>query len=582
MKIFIRFLLAEGCLVMASACSSPYIQPDAPIEEVPFTAVHLTDSFWAPRIETNRTVSIPSAFKECERNGRFDNFAIAGGLMEGEHRGDFSFDDTDPYKVIEGASYSLAVKYDEKLDAYLDSVIHIISEAQEPDGYLTTCVTNRCTRLSGWWGTHRWEKINSHELYNSGHLYEAAVAHYKATGKRTLFDVALRNADLVCKVFGPGEGQKHVPSGHPIVEMALAKLYKVTGDKKYLDMARYFIEETGRGTDGHRLSEYSQDHKPILQQNEIVGHAVRAGYLYSGVADVAALSNDTAYFHALEHIWGNMVSKKMYITGGIGSRAQGEGFGPNYELHNQTAYCETCASIANVFWNHRMFLATGHAKYEDVLERASTPDTLVIPILNVYGTGPRIGRLVPSVCVLDGCIYIVGFVSGEGEITQMGTIFRMVFGARPEQGIARERLDKVADELRGCGIKVDVSDDINRDTFIKWAFISAMACTGAYHDVPMGEVQHEGEVRDTFVGLSRESAEIGRRLGVEFPEDPIAYNLKVIDKLDPHSTASMQKDIARGHESEIQGLLFDMIDLGERLGVELPTYRRVAQKFRKA
>ena len=370
MKIFIRFLLAEGCLVMASACSSPYIQPDAPIEEVPFTAVHLTDSFWAPRIETNRTVSIPSAFKECERNGRFDNFAIAGGLMEGEHRGDFSFDDTDPYKVIEGASYSLAVKYDEKLDAYLDSVIHIISEAQEPDGYLTTCVTNRCTRLSGWWGTHRWEKINSHELYNSGHLYEAAVAHYKATGKRTLFDVALRNADLVCKVFGPGEGQKHVPSGHPIVEMALAKLYKVTGDKKYLDMARYFIEETGRGTDGHRLSEYSQDHKPILQQNEIVGHAVRAGYLYSGVADVAALSNDTAYFHALEHIWGNMVSKKMYITGGIGSRAQGEGFGPNYELHNQTAYCETCASIANVFWNHRMFLATGQAKYEDVLERA--------------------------------------------------------------------------------------------------------------------------------------------------------------------------------------------------------------------
>ena len=217
---------------------------------------------------------------------------------------------------------------------------------------------------------------------------------------------------------------------------------------------------------------------------------------------------------------------------------------------------------------------------KEVLERASTPDTLVIPILNVYGTGPRIGRLVPSVHVLDGCIYIVGFVSGEGEITQMGSIFRLVFGARPEQGIARERLDCIAEALQACGIKAEVSDDINRDTFIKWAFISAMACTGAYHDVPMGEVQNEGEVRDTFIGLSRESAEIGRRSGVVYPENPVAYNLKVIDSLDPHSTASMQKDIARGHESEIQGLLFDLIDLGERLGVDLPTYHKVALKFK--
>lgn len=217
---------------------------------------------------------------------------------------------------------------------------------------------------------------------------------------------------------------------------------------------------------------------------------------------------------------------------------------------------------------------------KEVLERASTPDTLVIPILNVYGTGPRIGRLVPSVHVLDGCIYIVGFVSGEGEITQMGSIFRLVFGARPEQGIARERLDCIAEALQACSIKAEVSDDINRDTFIKWAFISAMACTGAYHDVPMGEVQHEGEVRETFIGLSQESAEIGKRLGVTYPEDPVAYNLKVIDSLDPHSTASMQKDIARGHESEIQGLLFDLIDLGERLGVNLPTYHKVALKFK--
>jgi DUF1680 family protein len=340
------------------------------IVEVPFTNVHLSDNFWLPRIEINRTVSIPSAFRECEKSGRFDNFAIAGGLKEGEHRGDFSFDDTDPYKVIEGASYSLAVHYDKQLDHYLDSVIAIIASAQEDDGYLTTCVTNKCYRLSGWWGRSKWEKINSHELYNSGHLIESAIAHFRATGKRSFLNVAIKNADLVCKTFGPNEGQIHRPGGHPIIEMALCKLYKVTGNKKYLDGARYFVEETGRCTDGHHPSEYSQDHKPILQQDEIVGHAVRAGYLFSGVADVAALTNDKAYSEALQRIWNNMSSKKLFITGGIGSRAQGEGFGPNYELNNHTAYCETCAAIANVYWNHRMFLATGESKYIDVCERA--------------------------------------------------------------------------------------------------------------------------------------------------------------------------------------------------------------------
>lgn len=341
-----------------------------PIQEVPFNKVHLNDGFWSPRIETNRKVSIPSAFHECEVNGRFDNFAIAAGLKKGEHRGDFSFDDTDPYKIIEGASYSLAVHYDSKLDHYLDSVIDIIARAQEPDGYLTTCVTNKCTRLSGWWGTHKWEKINSHELYNSGHLIESAIAHYRATGKKTFLNVAIRNADLVCKTFGPAEGQIHRPSGHPIIEMALCKLYKVTGNRKYIECARFFVEETGRCTDGHRPSEYSQDHMPILQQDEIVGHAVRAGYLYSGVADVASLTGDKAYQEALERIWENMSGKKLFITGGIGSRSQGEGFGPDYELNNHTAYCETCAAIANVYWNYRMFLATGKSKYIDVCERA--------------------------------------------------------------------------------------------------------------------------------------------------------------------------------------------------------------------
>lgn len=362
-------LIGVASLSLSMSCAQKQ-QPKAPIQEVSFTQVHLNDGFWSPRIEINRTVSIPSAFHECEVNGRFDNFAIAAGLIKGEHKGDFSFDDTDPYKVIEGASYSLAVHYDAKLDHYLDSVINIIAKAQEPDGYLTTCVTNKCTRLSGWWGTHKWEKINSHELYNSGHLIESAVAHYRATGKKSFLNVAIKNADLVCKTFGPNEGQIHRPGGHPIIEMALCKLYKVTGNKTYLEGAKYFVEETGRCTDGHRPSEYSQDHMPILQQEEIVGHAVRAGYLYSGVADVAALTGDKAYFDALERIWENMSSKKLFITGGIGSRPQGEGFGPNYELNNHTAYCETCAAIANVYWNYRMFLATGESKYIDVCERA--------------------------------------------------------------------------------------------------------------------------------------------------------------------------------------------------------------------
>ena len=216
----------------------------------------------------------------------------------------------------------------------------------------------------------------------------------------------------------------------------------------------------------------------------------------------------------------------------------------------------------------------------DLIRRAAKTDTVVIPILNVYGTGPRIQRLVPGVTVLDGCIYIVGFVSGKGEITQMGKIFRLVYGAHKGTDVSRDTLLAVKRDLEESGIKADLSDDINRDTFVKWSFISAMAVTGAYYDVPMGEVQKPGEIRDTFIGLSRESNELGRRLGIDLPTDLVEYNLKVIDKLDPHSTASMQKDLARGHESEVQGLLFDLIDAAEAHGVNIPTYRRVAEKFK--
>ena len=343
---------------------------DYPIQPIEFTQVHLADEFWSPKLEINRTVSIPTAFHQCEINGRLDNFALAAGLKTGEHQGDFPFDDTDIYKVLEGASYVLAVQYDPQLDHYLDSVIQLVAAAQEPDGYLYTCRTNQCERLRGWMGDKRWEKVNSHELYNCGHLYEAATAHYLATGKRSLLDVAIKNADLVCQVFGLDSGQIHQPSGHPIVEMGLVKMYRITGTPLYLEKAKYFCEEAGRLSDGRPASPYSQDHQPIKEQQEAVGHAVRFGYLYSGVADVAALCQDQEFIEASKRLWHNITDKKLYITGGIGARAWGEGFGENYELPNMTSYCETCASISNVYWNYRLFLLTGESKYYDVLERA--------------------------------------------------------------------------------------------------------------------------------------------------------------------------------------------------------------------
>ena len=352
MKNKLQIVWSSIAIISVCACSTPYTQPDAPIKEVPFTQVHLDDNFWSPRIETNRTVSIPSAFKECEKNGRFDNFAIAGGLMKGEHRGDFSFDDTDPYKIIEGASYSLAVKYDGKLDHYLDSVIHIIAAAQEPDGYLYTSRTMNPKHPHEWAGSKRWEKVEelSHEFYNLGHMVEGAIAHYQATGKRNFLDIAIRYADCVCREIGTGEGQQIRVPGHQIAEMALAKLYLVTGQQKYLDQAKFFLDQRGHTT---RTDEYSQAHKPVVEQDEAMGHAVRAAYMYAGMADVAALTGDTAYIHAIDRIWDNIVGKKYYITGGIGATSNGEAFGKNYELPNMSAYCETCAAIGNVYVNYR-------------------------------------------------------------------------------------------------------------------------------------------------------------------------------------------------------------------------------------
>lgn len=371
-----------------------------PIQPVPFTSVSIQPgTFWGQRLQASRDVTIPLAFSKCESEGRYKNFEIAARQLQGEGTGDvkvkgFSFDDTDVYKTIEGASYHLLYpelrnpNYElrvpghpgspqekqqsdfviRNLKHYIDSVLTIVAAAQEADGYLYTARTMNPRHPHDWSGPKRWVKEEdlSHELYNLGHMVESAIAHYQATGERTFLDIAIRYADCVCREVGPNPGQACVVPGHQIPEMALAKLYTVTGDKKYLDEAKFLLDYRGKTTIVH---EYSQAHKPVVEQDEAVGHAVRAAYMYSGMADVAALTGDSAYIKAIDRIWENIVSKKLYITGGIGATSNGEAFGRNYELPNMTAYCETCAAIGNVYVNHRLFLLHGDSKYYDVLER---------------------------------------------------------------------------------------------------------------------------------------------------------------------------------------------------------------------
>jgi DUF1680 family protein len=365
-----RAFLATGFLFTAVAAACDQAQPpDYPVQPVPFTQVRFEDEFWAPRLETNRTVTIPHVFAMSEETGRVENFAIAGGLVEGQQCGSYPFDDTDVYKTIEGASYSLMLRRDTTVELYLDSLIALIAVAQEPDGYLYSARTNDAEELRRWFGDRRWERLQrSHELYNAGHLYEAAAAHYLATGKRNLLEVALKNADLIDATFGPGK--LRAPPGHEVIEMGLVRLYRVTGDQRYLDLAKFFIDVRGRPLDGRTLGgEYNQDHMPVVEQTEAVGHAVRAGYLYAGVADVAALTGAREYVRAVDRIWEDVVGRKLYVTGGIGATGGNEGFNDAYVLPNMSAYNETCASIANIYWNHRMFLLHGDARYIDVLER---------------------------------------------------------------------------------------------------------------------------------------------------------------------------------------------------------------------
>lgn len=364
--------LVSTVIFLLNGCQNATEEPasDYPISPVDFTHVQLQEGYWKNWVRTVRDVTIPFAFGKCEETGRIDNFIFAGGIKEGKFQGKFGFNDSDLYKIMEGAAYSLALEDNHEMEAYLDTLIYFISEAQEEDGYLYTAWTLKandyndfacCTYAEEgqWIGTPR----SSHEFYNLGHMVEAAVAHYQATGKRSFLDVAIKSADLVYDVCIT-QGHDYVP-GHQEIEIGLVKLYRVTGDQKYLALAKHLLDIRAEVHEGS----YSQAHLPVTEQTEAVGHAVRANYMYSAMADVAALTGDSAYLAAIGKIWDNVAGKKLSITGGVGASHQGEAYGENYDLPNHP-YNETCAAIANVYWNHRMFLLHGDAKYMDVLERS--------------------------------------------------------------------------------------------------------------------------------------------------------------------------------------------------------------------
>ncbi|MCY3834134.1 MAG: glycoside hydrolase family 127 protein [Chloroflexi bacterium] len=340
---------------------------DYAIKPVSFTKATIEDRFWQRRIETAINVTIPYDFEKCEETGRIDNFAKAGGMMTGAHEGIF-YNDSDVFKVVEGAAYALQSGHNETLAAYLDELIGKIAAAQEDDGYLYTARTIDPQNPPEACGPERWSNLAvNHELYNVGHLYEAAVAHFEATGERKLLDVAIRNADLIDSVFG-SDKLRNVP-GHQEIETGLARLFRATGDERYLRLAKFFLDERGRANGRELFGSYCQDHRLVTGQREAVGHAVRAAYMYAAMTDIAALTGDAEYAEAVEGLWENVVGKKLSLTGGIGARHEGEAFGDDYELPSLTAYNETCAAQANILWNQRMFLLSGNAKYVDVLER---------------------------------------------------------------------------------------------------------------------------------------------------------------------------------------------------------------------
>lgn len=463
------FFLLVGC----NSLTEEVQRLSYPIESVAADQIHFTDSFWAERMETNREVTLPHVLQELKETGRIANLRRAA-TDDGVYTTSYPFDETDIYKAIEGASHILRDEYDPELARKVDSLIAIIASAQEEDGYLYPYgeLSVEDPEQKRWWrGTGRWEKValHSHEFYNAGHLIEAAVVHHRATGKRSLLDVAIKFADLIEQTFGAGPNQRKSIPGHPELEKALVKLYGVTGERKYLDLADFFLAERGKpkyneeGEDGT----YKQNHKAIKEQSEAVGHAVRATYLYSGMIDVGALTGDSGYLEASGRLWENVVDKKLYLIGGLGARGEVEGFGPNYVLPNADAYNETDAAIGNVMWNHRLFRESGHAKYIDVLERSLYNN--VLAGISLYGDG----FFYPNPLRSDGDYQRSGWFTVaccvSGVVRFVPTVSKYMYATRQDTAFVNLYAGSISEiELGSTTVEVEQQTDYPWDGYVRF------------------------------------------------------------------------------------------------------------------
>jgi uncharacterized protein len=600
-KIIVAVMMFAGFSAHATEPASDY-----PIQPVPAHKVQFCDAFWRPRLEANRTATIPLSFQMCEETGRIENFKVAGGLSDADWTGMFGFNDSDVFKIMEGAAYSLMTHPDGALQAYLQDLVGYVAAAQEDDGYLFTAWTARdriadpkqircCVP-----GEEKWlAGKDSHELYNIGHMYEAAVAHWEATGDRSFLEVAVKSANLLADTFGPGKIE--LPPGHPELELALVKLYRTTGDERYLQLARFFLDVRGRPTDERPQlwGENRVDHKPLVQQEEAVGHAVRAIYLYAAATDVAALTGDQALSETVDRLWKNVAGKKTYVTGGIGATRQGEAFGKNYDLPNESAYAETCANLATCLWNHRMFLWHGDGKYIDLLERSLYNGTISGVALDgqtFFYPNPlasrggysrskwfdcaccptNICRFIPSVpgyvyATRDDAVYVNMFVAGQSELALAdGNVRIEQKTSYPWNGKVTIRLTPETPGQR-IAMKIRIPGWARGEAFptdlYRFADEAADSYTVAVNDQPV-----ESEVVDGFVTIDREWQ----------ADDSVTLNLPMSIR---RVVANDMVEACRGHVALMRGPLVYCIEWpdiegGEVQSLLLPNDAKLTSEFR--